>query len=68
MEKKSVSDQQKSYILEIVEHNASIIKEINFSPDKFFKLVETNKNFACDFFFILSNTPYFMEYLDNQVP
>ena len=63
LKNKSLNDEQFNFILETVEENPNILKEIGFKPDNLFELIEKNESLATEIFFKLSNHTGFEDYL-----
>ena len=63
LKNKSLNEEQSNYIIEIIEENPNILKEIGFTPNNLFDLIEKNESLATDIFFKLSNHNGFEDYL-----
>ena len=63
LKNKSLNEEQTSFIGETIEENPNILKEIGFSPNNLFDLIEKNESLATDIFFKLSNHSGFEDYL-----
>ena len=60
---KSLTDEQFNFIIEIIEENPNILKEIGFKPDNLFELIEKNELLATEILYKLSNHNGFEDYL-----
>ena len=60
---KSLSEEQFNFIIEIIEENPNILKEIGFKPDNLFELIEKNELLATEILYKLSNHNGFEDYL-----
>ena len=63
LKNKSLNEEQTNFIVETIEENPNILKEIGFTPDNLFDLIEKNESLATDIFFKLSNHSGFEDYL-----
>ena len=63
LKNKSLSEEQSNFIIETIEENPNILKEIGFKPDNLFELIEKNESLATEIFFRLSNHNGFEDYL-----
>jgi len=63
LKNKSLNDEQFNFILETVEENPNILKEIGFKPDNLFELIEKNETLATEILYRMSNHNGFEEYL-----
>ena len=63
LKNKSLNEEQSNFIVETIEENPNILKEIGFSPNNLFDLIEKNESLATDIFFKLSNHSGFEDYL-----
>ena len=60
---KSLTEEQFNFIVEIIEENPNILKEIGFKPDNLFELIEKNELLATEILYRLSNHNGFEDYL-----
>ena len=60
---KSLNEEQFNFIIETIEENPNILKEIGFKPTNLFDLIEKNESLATEIFFRLSNHSGFEDYL-----
>ena len=63
LKNKSINEEQFNFITETIEENPNILKEIGFSPNNLFDLIEKNESLATEIFFKLSNHSGFEDYL-----
>ena len=63
LKNKSLNEEQFNFIIETIEENPNILKEIGFKPDNLFDLIEKNELLATEIFFRLSNQTGFEDYL-----
>ena len=63
LKNKSLNEEQFNFILETIEENPDILKEIGFKPDNLFELIEKNDNLALHIMFKIANHQGFEEYL-----
>ena len=63
LKNKSLNEEQTNFIIETIEENPNILKEIGFKPDNLFELIEKNESLATEIFFRLSNYNGFEDYL-----
>ena len=63
LKNKTLTEEQSNFIVETIEENQNILKEIGFTPDNLFDLIEKNESLATDIFFKLSNHSGFEDYL-----
>ena len=60
---KSLNEEQFNFIIETIEEDPKILKEIGFKPSNLFDLIEKNESLATEIFFRLSNYTGFEDYL-----
>jgi len=60
---KPLNEEQFNFIIETIEENPNILKEIGFKPDNLFDLIEKNETLATEIFYKLSNHHGFEDYL-----
>ena len=63
LKNKPLNEEQFNFIIETIEENPNILKEIGFKPDNLFELIEKNESLATEIFFRLSNHNGFEDYL-----
>ena len=63
LKNKPLNEEQSNFIIETIEENPNILKEIGFKPDNLFELIEKNESLATEIFFKLSNHTGFEDYL-----
>ena len=63
LKNKLLNEEQTNFIIETIEENPNILKEIGFKPDNLFELIEKNELLATEIFFRLSNQTGFEDYL-----
>ena len=60
---KSLNEEQFNFIIETIEENPNILKEIGFKPDNLFELIEKNELLATEVLYKISNSMGFEDYL-----
>ena len=60
---KSLNEEQFNFIIETIEENPAILKEIGFKPENLFDLIEKNELLATEIFYKLSSYSGFEDYL-----
>ena len=63
LKNKSLNEEQFNFIIETIEENPNILKEIGFKPDNLFDLIEKNELLATEILYKLSNHNGFEDYL-----
>ena len=58
----SLNEEQSNFIIETIEENPNILKEIGFEPDNLFELIEKDEYLAAEIFYILGNHYGFEDY------
>lgn len=56
MNGKPLSEEQEKVILDMIQENSEILTEIEFTPECFYKLCESNKNFASEIILRISKS------------
>lgn len=60
--KETLTEEQKNYLLEKIGVNPNLLKEINFSPEALWELIEKNDELSTEIFFKISNFNRFENY------
>ena len=63
LKNKSLNEEQINFVLETIEENPDILKEIGFKPDNLFELMEKNDTLATNILCKIADHPGFEEYL-----
>ena len=64
MKNKPLNEEQFNFIIDTIEENPDILKEIGFKPANLFELIEKNANLATQILFKVANNDGFDDYLD----
>lgn len=64
MRNKPLTEEQSTYLIEVINENPNILKEINFTPENLMLLVEKNHNLSGDILLALSKGIFFEKYLE----
>ena len=64
LKNKTLNEEQFNFIIETIEENPNILKEIGFKPDNLFELIEKNENLATEILFKIANHEGFEAYLN----
>ena len=63
LKNKNLNEEQFNFVLETIEENPDILKEIGFKPDNLFELIEKNNTLATHIMYKIANHTGFEEYL-----
>ena len=63
LKNKNLNEEQFNFILETIEENPDILKEIGFKPDNLFELIEKNETLSTNILYKIANHGGFEEYL-----
>ena len=64
LKNKTLNEEQFNFIIETIEENPNILKEIGFKPDNLFELIEKNENLATEILYKVANHVGFEGYLN----
>ena len=64
LKNKTLNEEQFNFIIETIEENPNILKEIGFKPDNLFELIEKNENLATEILYKVANHNGFEGYLN----
>ena len=64
LKNKILNEEQFNFIIETIEENPNILKEIGFKPDNLFELIEKNENLASEILCKIANHEGFEAYLN----
>ena len=64
LKNKTLNEEQFNFIIETIEENPNILKEIGFKPDNLFELSEKNENLATEILYKVANHVGFEGYLN----
>ena len=64
LKNKTLNEEQFNFIIETIEENPNILKEIGFKPDNLFELIEKNENLATEILYKIANHEGFEAYLN----
>ena len=64
LKNKTLNEEQFNFILETIEENPNILKEIGFKPENLFELIEKNENLATEILYKIANHDDFEAYLN----
>ena len=64
LKNKTLNEEQFNFIIETIEENPNILKEIGFKPDNLFELIEKNENLATEILYKVANHAGFEGYLN----
>ena len=64
LKNKTLNEEQFNFIIETIEENPNILKEIGFKPDNLFELIEKNENLATEILCKIANHEGFEAYLN----
>ena len=60
---KTLNDEQFNFVIETIEENPEILKEIGFKPENLFQLIDKNENLVVEILYKIANNEGFEEYL-----
>ena len=63
LNKEILNEKEKKFIIDVIKINPQILKEIGFSPESMFELIEYNESLANEILFFLSSYEGFENYM-----